>query len=289
MPWRYAEVEPDFVVGSEAAAIYISIRYHLLHPVRPSFPAPAAHRQEGAGTALQKELRQSAGAAAREDFGIHSGKLAWAGGGPRSADTQGLQAYLRGRLLELAGKYRVRVLLCHVDVESTNSVAALEALALLAFRESWTMLVCWTTVEVRRLACPAVAALALRASAVGGDGSADAVLALAEQVARYIESLKCYEKKSADVIQGRVETDFSARLTASLTAVRLGTPWPCLCCTCSHPSPPAPRGRQPITMRSWPQSTRRTWPRSQTRSAHLLASSMPLLTSCCFARSARQA
>lgn len=30
--WRYADIEPDFIVGAAAAAIYISVQYHLLHP-----------------------------------------------------------------------------------------------------------------------------------------------------------------------------------------------------------------------------------------------------------------
>ena len=30
--WRYAEIEPDFIVGAAAAALYISVQYHLLHP-----------------------------------------------------------------------------------------------------------------------------------------------------------------------------------------------------------------------------------------------------------------
>jgi DNA repair protein Rad10 len=30
--WRYADIEPDFIVGAAAAALYISVQYHLLHP-----------------------------------------------------------------------------------------------------------------------------------------------------------------------------------------------------------------------------------------------------------------
>jgi hypothetical protein len=41
------------------------------------------------------------------------------------------------------------------------------------------------------------------------------------EVARYIETFKAYENRSAEVIQGRVESDYAARLSSSLTAVRL--------------------------------------------------------------------
>jgi DNA excision repair protein ERCC-1 len=30
--WRYGDIEPDFIVGAAAAALYISVQYHLLHP-----------------------------------------------------------------------------------------------------------------------------------------------------------------------------------------------------------------------------------------------------------------
>ena len=30
--WEYASIKPDFILGPSACALYISLRYHLLHP-----------------------------------------------------------------------------------------------------------------------------------------------------------------------------------------------------------------------------------------------------------------
>ena len=30
--WQFADVVPDFVLNSEACVLFISLRYHLLHP-----------------------------------------------------------------------------------------------------------------------------------------------------------------------------------------------------------------------------------------------------------------
>eukprot|EP01047_Picozoa_sp_COSAG01_P002118 COSAG01_NODE_54_length_31327_cov_317.045356_6_plen_199_part_00 len=124
--WRYGEVEPDFVVGAAAAALYISVRYHLLHP-----------------------------------------------------------SYLIGRLKALTGKYRVRILLAHIDVD--DSQAALHSISKLAFTEKWSVVCGWTTAEI----------------------------------ARYIETYKVYEGRPADLIQGRTHEDFASKLSSCLTAVRL--------------------------------------------------------------------
>jgi DNA excision repair protein ERCC-1 len=124
--WRFGDVEPDFVVGATAAALYISVRYHMLHP-----------------------------------------------------------GYLKARMAALAGKFRVRVLLVHVDVD--DSQAALHSLDKLAFDQSWSLVCGWTVAEI----------------------------------ARYIEAFKIYENRPADLIQGRTDEDYASKLASCLTAVRL--------------------------------------------------------------------
>eukprot|EP01048_Picozoa_sp_COSAG05_P015537 COSAG05_NODE_1882_length_3906_cov_1.643814_4_plen_272_part_00 len=124
--WRFGAIEPDFVVGAAAAAIYISVRYNLLHP-----------------------------------------------------------GYLRARMMALTGKFRVRILLVHIDVD--DSQAALHALSKLAFAQRWSIVCGWTCAEI----------------------------------ARYIETYKFCENRPADLIQGRVDDDYSSKLVSCLTAVRL--------------------------------------------------------------------
>lgn len=41
-----------------------------------------------------------------------------------------------------------------------------------------------------------------------------------DECARYLETIKIYEKKSADPIAERVENDYISRLTSALTCVR---------------------------------------------------------------------
>jgi len=123
--WSYADIVPDFLVGASAAVLYISLRYHLLHP-----------------------------------------------------------GYLRGRVLELIGRYKLRVIVCHVDVN--DSTAPLHDVSKLAFANEWTLICAWSPSEV----------------------------------ARYVETLKVLEHKDAAIIQGRTEQDYASRLKASLTSVR---------------------------------------------------------------------
>eukprot|EP01105_Mastigella_eilhardi_P010142 TRINITY_DN2376_c0_g1_i1.p1 TRINITY_DN2376_c0_g1~~TRINITY_DN2376_c0_g1_i1.p1 ORF type:complete len:202 (-),score=47.25 TRINITY_DN2376_c0_g1_i1:588-1172(-) len=32
VPWAYAEIEPDFLLSTTAAALFLSLRFHMLHP-----------------------------------------------------------------------------------------------------------------------------------------------------------------------------------------------------------------------------------------------------------------
>lgn len=41
-----------------------------------------------------------------------------------------------------------------------------------------------------------------------------------QECARYLETMKSYETKSADAIQGRTEEDYLSRLNAAMTGVR---------------------------------------------------------------------
>ena len=41
-----------------------------------------------------------------------------------------------------------------------------------------------------------------------------------QECARYLETMKSYETKSADAIQGRTEEDYLSRLNAAMTTVR---------------------------------------------------------------------
>ena len=41
-----------------------------------------------------------------------------------------------------------------------------------------------------------------------------------QECARYLETIKVYETKSADAIQGRTEEDYLSRFTAAMTTVR---------------------------------------------------------------------
>lgn len=46
------------------------------------------------------------------------------------------------------------------------------------------------------------------------------ILLHAQECARYLETLKSYESKPADLIQGRAEEDYMSKLNAALTTVR---------------------------------------------------------------------
>ena len=57
--------------------------------------------------------------------------------------------YLRGRMRALVGKYKRRVLLCHVDVSDSASQEGLLEVTKLAFLEDWTLICAWSAPEVR--------------------------------------------------------------------------------------------------------------------------------------------
>ncbi|CAK7340762.1 unnamed protein product [Dovyalis caffra] len=123
--WAFADVACDYLLGQSSCALYLSLRYHLLHP-----------------------------------------------------------DYLYYRIKELQKNYKLRVVLCHVDVEDV--VKPLLEVTKTALLHDCTLLCAWSL----------------------------------EECGRYLETIKMYENKPADLIQGQMDTDYSSRLNHSLTSVR---------------------------------------------------------------------
>ncbi|CAH9057305.1 unnamed protein product [Cuscuta epithymum] len=123
--WTFADVVCDYLLGQNACALYLSLRYHLLHP-----------------------------------------------------------DYLFFRIRELQKNVRLRIVLCHVDVEDV--VKPLHEVTRTALLHDCTLLCAWSS----------------------------------EECARYLETIKVYENKPADLIQGQMDTDFLSRLNHALTSIR---------------------------------------------------------------------
>ncbi|XP_042491499.1 DNA excision repair protein ERCC-1 [Macadamia integrifolia] len=123
--WMFADVVCDYLLGQNSCALYLSLRYHLLHP-----------------------------------------------------------DYLYYRIRELQKNFKLRVVLCHVDVEDV--VKPLLEVTRTALLHDCTLLCGWSL----------------------------------EECGRYLETIKVYENKPADIIQGQTDTDYLSRLHHSLTAVR---------------------------------------------------------------------
>ncbi|KAK2403042.1 nucleotide repair protein [Trifolium repens] len=123
--WTFADVVCDFLLGQSSCALYLSLRYHLLHP-----------------------------------------------------------DYLYYRIRELQKNFKLRVVLCHVDVEDV--VKPLLEVTKTALLHDCTLLCGWSL----------------------------------EECGRYLETIKVYENKPADIIQGQMDTDYLSRLTHALTTVR---------------------------------------------------------------------
>ncbi|ESQ49554.1 hypothetical protein EUTSA_v10020823mg [Eutrema salsugineum] len=123
--WVFSEIIPDYLLGQSTCALYLSLRYHLLHP-----------------------------------------------------------DYLYFRIRELQKNFKLRIVLCHVDVE--DSVKPLLEVTKTALLHDCTLLCAWSLTEC----------------------------------ARYLETIKVYENKPADLIQGQMDTDYLSRLNHSLTSIR---------------------------------------------------------------------
>ena len=123
--WAFADVLPDFVLGEHACAVFVSLRYHLLHP-----------------------------------------------------------KYLATRVASLRRAFRTRAVLCLVDTE--DAVKPLGEVNKIAAMGDCALLCAWSP----------------------------------EEAARYVETLKAFEKKSPDAIKERRDSDYVSRLAGALTAVR---------------------------------------------------------------------
>ncbi|XP_068634314.1 DNA excision repair protein ERCC-1 isoform X2 [Aristolochia californica] len=123
--WMFADVVSDYILGQSSCAVYLSLRYHLLHP-----------------------------------------------------------DYLYYRIKELQKNFKLRVVLCHVDVEDV--VKPLLEVTRTALLHDCTLLCGWSL----------------------------------EECGRYLETIKVYENKSADIIRERMDTDYMSRLNHALTSVR---------------------------------------------------------------------
>ncbi|XP_050221661.1 DNA excision repair protein ERCC-1 isoform X1 [Mercurialis annua] len=123
--WAFADIVCDYMLGQNSCALYLSLRYHLLHP-----------------------------------------------------------DYLYYRIRELQKNYKLRIVLCHVDVEDV--VKPLLEVTKTALLHDCTLLCAWSL----------------------------------EECGRYLETIKIYENKPADLIQGYMDTDYLSRLSHSLTTVR---------------------------------------------------------------------
>ncbi|KAI3470705.1 hypothetical protein Pfo_027368 [Paulownia fortunei] len=123
--WAFADVVCDYLLGQNACALYLSLRYHLLHP-----------------------------------------------------------DYLYFRIRELQKNFKLRVVLCHVDVEDV--VKPLLEVTKTALLHDCTLLCAWSL----------------------------------EECGRYLETIKVYENKPADLIQGQMDMDYLSRLNHALTALR---------------------------------------------------------------------
>ncbi|XP_021282630.1 DNA excision repair protein ERCC-1 [Herrania umbratica] len=123
--WAFADIVCDYMLGQNSCALYLSLRYHLLHP-----------------------------------------------------------DYLYYRIRELQKNFKLRVVLCHVDVEDV--VKPLLEVTKTALLHDCTLLCGWSL----------------------------------EECGRYLETIKVYENKPADLIQGQMDTDYLSRLNHALTTIR---------------------------------------------------------------------
>lgn len=123
--WTFGDIVPDYLLGQNTCALYLSLRYHLLHP-----------------------------------------------------------DYIYYRIREIQKGFKLRVVLCHVDLEDV--IKPLHEVTRTALLHDCTLLCGWSV----------------------------------EECARYLETIKIYENKPADIIQERTENDYLSRLSNTITTVR---------------------------------------------------------------------
>uniref|UniRef100_A0ACD5TJ24 Uncharacterized protein n=1 Tax=Avena sativa TaxID=4498 RepID=A0ACD5TJ24_AVESA len=123
--WTFADIVPDYVIGQSSCALYISLRYHLLHP-----------------------------------------------------------DYLYYRIRELQKNFKLRVILCHIDIEDV--VKPLHEVTRTSLLHDCTLLCGWSL----------------------------------EECGRYLETIKVFENKPADSIREHTDSDYLSRFTHALTSIR---------------------------------------------------------------------
>eukprot|EP00741_Cyanophora_paradoxa_P001338 tig00000480_g1294.t1 len=122
---EFGDVRADYILGQYAGALYISLRYHLLHP-----------------------------------------------------------DYLFTRMKDLRHHFRLRLLLCQVDIDDHQR--SIQEISRLAINEQWTLILAFSF----------------------------------EEAGRYLETFRAYETKGPESIQERPESDYLAKLQDVLTQIR---------------------------------------------------------------------
>ncbi|GAA5936434.1 DNA repair protein RAD10 [Sporobolomyces koalae] len=125
VPWEWGDVKCDYQVGATTGVLFLSIRYHLLHP-----------------------------------------------------------EYVHTRIADLGQAYSLRIILVQCDAD--NHTAAMRELTKICIVNHFTLLVAWS----------------------------------AQEVGRYLETYKQFERKPPDLIRERVDDSYMAHLTSALTCVR---------------------------------------------------------------------
>ena len=142
--------------------------------------------------------------------------------------------YIHGRIKELQRAFRLRILLCHVDVD--DAVEPLGQITKIALLNDCVLICAWSpevhpfmSQRFHRSSCfrhciehglqaqhhPPRASIPLHSLSI-----AQCVTCLVQECARYLETYKAYETKPADLIQGRTDEDYLSKLNAALTTVR---------------------------------------------------------------------
>mmetsp|Transcript_21246 Transcript_21246/g.41672 ORF Transcript_21246/g.41672 Transcript_21246/m.41672 type:complete len:217 (+) Transcript_21246:310-960(+) len=125
VPYKFVDAAADFILGESTCALYLSMRYHLLHP-----------------------------------------------------------DYLYSRISEVKRDFRLRVVLCVVDIQ--NCQTPLMLLTSLASANDFTVILCWSQ----------------------------------QECARYLETYKIYERKAPKAIQERIDAGYLPKLEDALTVIR---------------------------------------------------------------------
>ncbi|GAA6017689.1 hypothetical protein JCM11491_001169 [Sporobolomyces phaffii] len=125
VPWEWGDVKCDYQVGPTTGVLFLSIRYHLLHP-----------------------------------------------------------EYVHTRIADLGQSYSLRIVIVQCDAD--NHTAAMRELTKICIVNNYTLLVAWS----------------------------------AQEVGRYLETYKQFERKPPDLIKERVDDSYMAHVTSALTSVR---------------------------------------------------------------------